>query len=145
MAKGNAQGNSVVCSSPPPQPSVKTLKNEVSARACVNKIHFQPVGEVQAKNKKFSCYREKKKKKCICFAYKFQFCGWFLISTSFFQSGSSVDKMSAYNAGDPGSVPGSGGSPGEGHGNPLQYSGLENPTDRGPWWNTVHGVTKSRA
>ena len=50
---------------------------------------------------------------------------------------------SACNVGDPGSIPGSGRSPGEGNGNPLQYSGLENPTDRGAWWATVHRVTKS--
>ena len=41
-------------------------------------------------------------------------------------------------------IPGSGGFPGEGNGNPLQYSCLENPTDRGAWQATVHGVTKSR-
>ena len=45
---------------------------------------------------------------------------------------------------DPGSVSGSGGSPGEGNGNPLQYSCLENPTDGGAWWATIRGVTKSR-
>ena len=44
---------------------------------------------------------------------------------------------SAYNAGDPGSVPGSGRSPGEGNGNPLQYSCLENAMDRGAWQSTV--------
>ena len=42
------------------------------------------------------------------------------------------------------SIPGSGRSPGERHGNPLQYSCLENPMDRGAWWATVHRVTKSR-
>ena len=47
------------------------------------------------------------------------------------------------NAGDVSSVPGSGISPGEGNGNPLQYSCLENPMDRGAWLATVHGVTKS--
>ena len=41
-------------------------------------------------------------------------------------------------------IPGSGRSPGEGNGNPLQYSCLENPMDRGAWWATVHGVAKSR-
>ena len=41
-------------------------------------------------------------------------------------------------------IPGLGRSPGEGNGNPLQYSCLENPTDGGAWWATVHGVTKSR-
>ena len=48
------------------------------------------------------------------------------------------------NAGDLGSIPGSGRSPGERNGNPLQYSCLENPIDRGAWWATVHRVTKSR-
>ena len=45
-------------------------------------------------------------------------------------------------AGDGGLIPGSGRSPGEGNGNPLQYSGLENPLERGAWWVLVHGVTK---
>ena len=44
---------------------------------------------------------------------------------------------------DVGSIPGSGRSPGEGNGNPLQYSCLENPMDRGAWWATVHRVAKS--
>ena len=52
--------------------------------------------------------------------------------------------MSACNAGDPGSIPGSGRSPGEGNGNPLQYSCLENPMDGEASQATVHGVTKSR-
>ena len=56
----------------------------------------------------------------------------------------SVDKESACNAGDLDSIPGLGRSPGEGNGNPLQYSSLENPMDRGAWWATVHGVVKSR-
>ena len=58
--------------------------------------------------------------------------------------GSSDGKVSAYNAGDLGSIPGSGRSPGEGNGNPLQYSCLENPMDGGAWKATVHGVAKSR-
>ena len=53
-------------------------------------------------------------------------------------------KASACNAGDLGSIPGSGISPGEGNGNPLQYSCLENPMDGGAWWATVHRVAKSR-
>ena len=53
-------------------------------------------------------------------------------------------KASAYDAGDLGSVPGLGRSPGEGNGNPLQYSCLENPMDQGVWWATVHGVAKSQ-
>ena len=48
------------------------------------------------------------------------------------------------NAGDAHSVPGLGKSPGGGNGNPLQYSCLENPMDRGAWWATVHEVTKSQ-
>ena len=49
----------------------------------------------------------------------------------------------AGDLGDRGSVPGLGRSPGEGNGNPLQYSYLENPMDRGAWWATVHVVAKS--
>ena len=55
-----------------------------------------------------------------------------------FPGGSEV-KASARNAGDLGSIPGLGRSPGEGNGNPLQYSCLENPMDRGAWWATVQG------
>ena len=51
--------------------------------------------------------------------------------------------LNAGATGDPGSIPGLGRSPGEGYGNPLQYSCLENPMDRGVWWATVHRVTKS--
>ena len=60
--------------------------------------------------------------------------------------GDSVVKNPPANArdtGDVGSIPGSGGSPGEGNGNPLQCSRLENPMDRGAWWPTVQGVAKS--
>ena len=56
----------------------------------------------------------------------------------------SDSKESALNAGDPGLIPGSGRSPGEGNGNPLQYSCLGNLRDRGAWWAVVHGVTKSQ-
>ena len=59
-------------------------------------------------------------------------------------SGGSDGKASARNAGDLGSIPGLGRSPGEGNGNPLQYSCLENSLDGGVWWATVHGVAKSR-
>ena len=57
--------------------------------------------------------------------------------------GGSKGKESACNAGDQGSMSGSGRSPGEGNGNLLQYSCLENSMDRGAWWATVLGVTKS--
>ena len=56
--------------------------------------------------------------------------------------GGSEGRESAYNAGDLGSIPGSGRSPGGGNGNPLQYFCLENPMDRGAWRATVHRVAK---
>ena len=59
-----------------------------------------------------------------------------------FPGGSDVVKNPPANAGDLGSLPGLGRSPGEGNGNPLQYSCLENPKDRGAWWATVHGVAR---
>ena len=55
----------------------------------------------------------------------------------------SVSKVSAHSAGDPGSIPGSGRSPGDGNGNPLQYSCLENSMDRRAWQSTVRGVTEN--
>ena len=58
--------------------------------------------------------------------------------------GDSEVKVSACNAGDLGSIPGSGRSPGEGNGNPLQYSCLENPMDGGAWWAAVHGIAEGR-
>ena len=61
--------------------------------------------------------------------------------------GGSVVKNPPVSAGDTGdirSIPGSGRSPGGGHGNPLQYSCLGNPLDRGAWWAPGHGVTKSQ-
>ena len=58
--------------------------------------------------------------------------------------GGSDSKVSSRNAGDLGSIPGLGRSPGEGNGNPLQYSCLENSMDGGAWWATVHGVAKSQ-
>ena len=56
--------------------------------------------------------------------------------------GGSVGEESACNAGDPGSIPGRGRSPGEVNGNLLQYSCLGNCMDRGAWWATVHGISK---
>ena len=58
--------------------------------------------------------------------------------------GGSDGKASAYNAGDQGLIPGSGRSPEEGNGYPLQDSCLENPMDGGAWWTKVHGVSKNR-
>ena len=57
--------------------------------------------------------------------------------------GGSDSKASVCNTGDSSSIPGLGRSPGEGNGNPLQYSCLENPMDGEAWWATVHGVAKS--
>ena len=67
----------------------------------------------------------------------------FNVSSGGFPGGSDC-KVSAYNAGDLGSVPGLARSPGEGNGNSLQFSYLENPMDGGTWSTTVHGVTKSQ-
>ena len=64
---------------------------------------------------------------------------WFLTSLV-----AQTVKASAYNTGDLGSIPGLGRSPGEGNSNPLQYSCLENPMDRGAWQAKVHGVAKSQ-
>ena len=67
---------------------------------------------------------------------------WFLEPNTFekgFPGGSAVRNPPA-NAGDADLIPGSERSPGAGNGNPLQYSCLENPMDRGAWWATVHGV-----
>ena len=58
--------------------------------------------------------------------------------------GGSDANQSACNAGDLGSVPESGRCPGEGNGNPLHYSCLENPLDSGAWWAIVHGVAKNQ-
>ena len=55
-----------------------------------------------------------------------------------------VGKESTCNAGDMGSIPGSGRSPGKGNGNPYKYSCLENPMDRGAWKATVHRLAKSQ-
>ena len=66
---------------------------------------------------------------------------WAFVHRSF--PGGSEVKASACNAGELGSFPGSGRSPGEGNGNSLQYSCLENPMDRGAWWATVHGIAES--
>ena len=60
-----------------------------------------------------------------------------------FPGGSEV-KVSAWNAGDLGLIPGLGRSPEEVNDNPLQYYCLENPMDRGAWWAKVHGVSKSQ-
>ena len=59
--------------------------------------------------------------------------------------GASLIKNLPANAGDMGLISGSGRSPGEGNGNPVQYSCLGNPMDRGVWWAIVHGVTKELA
>jgi len=75
---------------------------------------------------------------------------WFIFTSSPFPldfSGGSVLKnpsVSAGDARDPSSTPGTGRSSGVGNGNPLQYYYLGNSMDRGAWWSTVHGVAKSQ-
>ena len=68
----------------------------------------------------------------------------FELFSNYIKSGGSDSKESACNAGDPNSILGSERSRGERNGNPLQHSCLENSMDRGAWWDTVHGVTKSQ-
>ena len=58
--------------------------------------------------------------------------------------GGSVVKNPPANSGDTGSISRSGRSPGEENANPVQYSCLENPIDRGTWWTTVHGVKRAK-
>ena len=72
---------------------------------------------------------------------------WYLTGGYYMQRdcpGGSNGKESACNAGDPSLIPGLGRSPGEGNGNPLQYSCLENSKDRGAWWVIIHRVAKSQ-
>ena len=71
-------------------------------------------------------------------------CGKFLYYWFSHFPGNSGSKESACNTEDAGSIPGSGRFPGEGNGNPLQFSCLGNPMGRGAWWTTIHGVTKSQ-
>ena len=78
----------------------------------------------------------------MCYFTVVVICISLMIGESF--PGGSDDKESACSAVDLGSIPGLGRSLGGGHGNPLQYSCLENPKDRRAWWATVHGVTKSQ-
>ena len=66
---------------------------------------------------------------------------WIISDLNF--TGGSDNKESVCDEGDSGLIPGLGRFPGEGNGNPLQYSCLENPMDGGAWWATAHGVTKS--
>ena len=67
-----------------------------------------------------------------------------LFAMNCFPGGSDGKESAICNVGDPGSIPELGRSPGEGNGNPLQYSCLENPMSRGAWRTAVHGVAKSR-
>ena len=78
----------------------------------------------------------------VCFFFFFFFLN--PLKTIYLPFMGSEVKGSACNVGDLGSIPRSGRSLGEGNGNPLQYSCLENPMDGGAWWSTVHGVTKSQ-
>ena len=76
-------------------------------------------------------------------------CAWYRVRAQQMQAAltslvAQTVKASAYKAEDPGLIPGSGRSSGEGNGNPLQYSCLENPMDGGAWQATVRGVAKSQ-
>ena len=93
--------------------------------------------------------------KLVSFSYRIEYCAissssgnMLLFSVYAVPSldfpGGSDSKEPVYNAGDLGSIPGSGRSPGEGNGDPLQYSCLENSMDRGTWRAIVHGAAKSQ-
>ena len=77
------------------------------------------------------------------FSYRIKFSLWFIFFYDLFPGGSDR-KESTCQAGNSSLIPGLGRSPGEGNGNPLQYSYLGNSMDRGAWWATVYGVAKSR-
>ena len=81
----------------------------------------------------------------MLFFFFFHFCISYTFSTlvknNLNSLGAQIVKTACY-AGDPGSIPGWGRSPGEGNGYPLQYSCMESSKDRGVWWGTVHGVSK---
>ena len=79
----------------------------------------------------------------LCIKWGIICISWFLEMKWEGFPGGSDDKESSCNVGDPGSIPGLGRPLGEGNGNPIQYSCLGNPMDRGAWWATVHGVAKS--
>ena len=84
---------------------------------------------------------------CVCAHMCACMIMWICLKPAYMDRASQVGlvvKNLPANAGDVGSIPGSGRSPGEGNGNPLQYSCLENSMDRRTWWATVHGVTKSQ-
>ena len=71
-------------------------------------------------------------------------CGWGTSICYYLRIVAQMVKNLPANVGDPGLIPGSGRSPGEGNGSPLQSSFLENSMDRAAWWATVHSVAKSR-
>ena len=78
--------------------------------------------------------------KVLCMANKLLHFNWLPLGLP----GGSDGEESACNTGNPGLIPGWRRCPGGGNGSPLQYSCLENPLDKGAWWATVHGVTKSQ-
>ena len=104
---------------------------------CVQKVKYVKSTGLKEDNFSCICYsRQLNASEVTCFCLIFQ-------ETQGFP-GDLEGKASACNVGDPGSVPESGRSPGEGNGNPLQYSCLENPMDGGAWEAAVHGVAMSR-
>ena len=93
----------------------------------------------------YSCLENSKQKQGSLAGYSSWGCkrvGHGLVTSLSFLLSGSDGKMSAYNTGHLGSIPGLGRYPGEGNGNPLPYSRLENPMDRGAWWATVRGVAR---
>ena len=113
-----------------------------STSLVILEVKIENHGEISLHSHKDGYLKKKKKEsKKHCQGCGKQFPGRVLNTLGF--RGGSDGKEFACNAGDWGSTPGWGQSPGEENGNPLQYSFLENPMDRGAWQATVHGIAKS--
>ena len=114
-------------------------------------IHIRETERVRDEEKVLEWNTEKETRThCIMSCYLSKWAAIGVFTENLFLSwrwgfpGGSDGKEASCNAGDLGSIPGLGRSPGEGKGNPLQYSCLENPIDRGAWRATVHGAAESR-
>ena len=120
-------------------PSWTTLHGECQLQWQMTQINFLPMegGPLGSPSKRWLYYKEKFSPPFLCY----------LMAPNWASQVAPVVKNPPANVGDAkklGSVPGWGRSPGEGNGNPLQYSCLENPMDGGAWWATVHGSHRVR-
>ena len=120
------------------------LQQEMMVQCCLKSIGQARIIETQARFLSYSLESESFYKRKSQGLLLRPAANWMRPITLLGLPGGSDGKESACNAGDPGLMPELGRSTGEGNGNPLQYSCLENPMDRGAWWATVCGVTKSQ-